>query len=370
MKQIVIVSDAIAPWHVGGKEERLRQLAADFRNEELELNFATMKWWEGSAPTNHLALCKKYPLYTASGKRATIQAIKFAFSCLKLFRVKADLIEVDQIPFLQIYAVWLVARIRRIPFTVTWHEVWGKEYWQEYSPRIAAIAALIERIAMMLPDQIIAVSNLTADRLKEAGVRQSKITTIEASLDVDNLSHFDTALPGHDLLFAGRLIEHKRVDVLIRAAEIVSKHHPKISFGIVGDGPERESLERLSHSIGLSKNIIFHGELPERSDVIGLMKKSRVFPSASEREGFGLAVGEALALGMQVSVADHPDNAAVDFVINHPRGRVLEENTPDAHAEAILEMLDFEADHSVLSSSISHYRMSEQYESLWKKLIK
>ena len=370
MKHIVIVSDAISPWHIGGKEERLRQLAVDFNHEELELSFATMKWWEGDAPAHHIALCKKYPLYTETGKRSTSQAIKFALSCLKLIRVKADLIEVDQIPFLQIFPVWLVTRIRRIPMTVTWHEVWGKEYWQEYSLRIAFVAALIERIAMKLPNQIIAVSNMTADRLKVAGVRTSKITIIEASLDVDDLNHFDTNLPGHDLLFAGRLIEHKRVDVLIRATEIVRNRHPRISLGIVGDGPERESLEQLSREIGISNNVTFHGELPERSDVIGLMKKSRVFPSASEREGFGLAVGEALALGMHVSVADHPDNAAVEFVINHPRGRVLEENTPMAHAEAILEMLDFEADHSTLSSGISHYRMSEQYEMLWKKLIK
>jgi hypothetical protein len=184
-KKVVIVSDALAPWHKGGKEERYEQLAKHFQSYDIEIVFATMKWWQGIDPQGYVSICPKISMYNSNGGRSVWQSIRFALACLKVFRMKPDLIECDQIPFLQIFTLWFVAKLRRIPMTVTWHEVWGIQYWQEYAPKIASFAAICEKLTMRLPDRIIANSEFTANRLRAFGVDNNRLEVIENKLDFE-----------------------------------------------------------------------------------------------------------------------------------------------------------------------------------------
>ena len=69
-----------------------------------------------------------------------------------------DVIEADHMPYLQLLPLRIVASIRRVPFVVTWHELWGPKYWRQYlGTQLGVIAAGIERLATRLPGMIIAV---------------------------------------------------------------------------------------------------------------------------------------------------------------------------------------------------------------------
>ena len=339
-KRVVIVSDALYPWHVGGKEERYRQIAEGFDSDEIEILFATMRWWNGPTPLSHVAISNRYSLYTKSGKRSVMQATRFGLSTWRIFSLKPDLIEADQIPFLQIFPLKLISLILRIPLTVTWHEVWGKEYWNEYSPILAPLASRIEKLSYGLPDKFIAVSHHTAERLIENGIAASKIVVVENGLNTTAINEASTDLHGHDVLFVGRLIAHKCVDILIHAMDLLRRQSLKVNMGIVGDGPERRALETQVSQLGLSKVITFHGHFENHNDVIGLMKKSKVFVSASEREGYGIAVREALAVNMKVILNNHPNNAAKNAIVNPSQGVILEKNAIHSFANAIREVLD------------------------------
>jgi hypothetical protein len=130
-KRVVVVSDTMYPWFIGGKEERLRVLRNHLDTEKFEVIFATMKWWDGPAPESHHAICKKIDIYH-NGRRSIFSSLYFALSCFKVLRFKPDLVEADQMPFLQIWPLKLVCLFLRIPLCVTWHEVWGPKYWREY----------------------------------------------------------------------------------------------------------------------------------------------------------------------------------------------------------------------------------------------
>jgi glycosyltransferase involved in cell wall biosynthesis len=367
--KVVIVSDALAPWHKGGKEERYEQLAKHFQSDNIEIIFATMKWWQGKDPQGYVAICPRISMYNSDGGRSVWQSICFAIACFKVFKFKPDLIECDQIPFLQIFTLWIVAKLRSIPMTVTWHEVWGIQYWQEYAPRIARFAAICEKLTMRLPDRIIANSEFTASRLLSFGVATNRIVVIENKLDIDFLKKATTDLAGYQILFAGRLIAHKRVDILLKTVEILKHKHPNICLGIIGDGPESKTLKQIAFDLKIEDNVKFLGEISRHEDVIGIMKKSEIFVSASEREGYGQSVLEALYLELMVIVANNPNNAAANIVNSNQNGIVLKDNKPELYVKAISELLTKQKSKSFSNLELDSETLSSLYLHEWEEML-
>jgi glycosyltransferase involved in cell wall biosynthesis len=368
-KKVVIVSDALAPWHKGGKEERYEQLAKHFQSDDIEIVFATMKWWQGKDPQGYVSICPRIAMYNSDGGRSVWQSVRFAVACLKVYKLKPDLIECDQIPFLPIFTLWFVAKLRRIPITVTWHEVWGIQYWQEYAPKIARFASICEKLTKRLPDRIIANSEFTANRLRAFGVTNNRLVIIENKLDFEFMKNATTDLVGYQILFAGRLIAHKRVDILLKAVEILKRDYPNVCLGIIGNGPESKTLKQIACDLKIEDNVKFLGEISKHEDVIGIMKKSEIFVSASEREGYGQSVLEALYLGLNVIVADNPNNAAVKIVDNNEYGIVLKENEPQLYAESISELLTKKKSKPFSSFPLDSETLSSLYLHEWEEML-
>jgi glycosyltransferase involved in cell wall biosynthesis len=116
--------------------------------------------------------------------------------------------------------------------------------------------------------------------------------------------------PGTDLLFVGRLLEHKGVDVLIDAVAELSGRGTLLSLTIVGEGPEGTELRKRATARKLTSQIMFTGELASHAGVIGRMKSARLIVLPTRREGFGLVALEAMACGTPVITTNHPDNFA------------------------------------------------------------
>jgi glycosyltransferase involved in cell wall biosynthesis len=263
-------------------------------------------------------------MYTGD-RRSMLQSILFAISCLRMLVIgRFDVIEADHMPYLQLYPLRVVAWIRRVPLVVTWHEVWGTSYWDQYLGGFAGrIAALIERTATKIPDRIVAVSSGTAEQLIKMGVPSSKISILWAGVSVDELDLVQPATNSPDIICAGRLIAHKRVDLVLEAVALLRDEGKDRTLSVTGSGPEKERLIAQSHTLGINDLVTFHGELPESEQVWSLMKGARVCAAPSEREGFGLAVAESLAAGTPVVVVDHPSNASRHLVDNEITGSVI-----------------------------------------------
>ncbi len=114
------------------------------------------------------------------------------------------------------------------------------------------------------------------------------------------------------MLFAGRLIPDKHVDVLLHAFDRGAP--ADATLGIVGDGPERDALEMQAQALDSSHQITFLGFLEEYEEVLAQMRAASVFVSPSTREGFGITFVEAMAAGCTVIGADHPDSAADEVI--------------------------------------------------------
>jgi glycosyltransferase involved in cell wall biosynthesis len=339
---VAVVSDAVHPFHVGGKETRYRFLIEQMTAQGASVDVYTMKWWNGGStyedgPVKLHALMRNRPMYR-NGKRRISQAVMFAASTFALVGAEFDVIEADQMPYLQLLPLRLVASVKRRPLVVTWHEFWGPSYWQGYLGRLGPVAARIERLATHLPDAIIAVSPETERRLREAKTLKP-ITVISAGVDLASIDAVAPSRPGFDVLFAGRLIAHKQLDLALRAVAQLAGEGRKLSFGIVGEGPAEVSLRLLSRQLGIEGQVSFLGRLETDVKLWGLMKASRVFLLPSVREGFGLVILEAIACGVPVVVVRHPDNFAAELVSEGRTGWIAA-STVDGIATALSGAMD------------------------------
>jgi glycosyltransferase involved in cell wall biosynthesis len=106
------------------------------------------------------------------------------------------------------------------------------------------------------------------------------------------------------LVFTGRLVPHKGVDLIVRALPDLPKD---VKLLVVGRGPRLSELHALARRLGVDDRIRFcpdvsDTELPQYLRAGDLF----VFPSQNRLEGFGLVVAEALAAGLPVVIADMP----------------------------------------------------------------
>lgn len=114
---------------------------------------------------------------------------------------------------------------------------------------------------------------------------------------VEAIGRFVTA--GKDILCLGRLARHKRVDRIIRTFSLLSRTQPDQILHIVG--PEWDvkhgDLHAVAAECGVRERVRFHGVLPNDS-LRKLCRSCGFFWSASEYEGFGMTLVEAMSVGL------------------------------------------------------------------------
>jgi len=363
--KIAFVSDAIYPYNKGGKEKRLFEVSTRLAKEGFDVTIYCMKWWKGKEQERMengvrlKAISPLFPLYVDS-KRSIKQAVFFMLHCFKLLREDFDIMDVDHMPHLVLFSTKIVCILKRKKLIGSWNEVWGKAYWNSYLGGLKGqLAYVVETISVRLPDVIISISLHTTQKLRKDLKVRTPIYTIPLGVDQKVIDAVTPAKNHVDILYAGRLLSHKNVDTLIKAIALVKKKHPSISSLIVGEGPERESLEKLAKELDIEKSVKFFDFIAGDTALYAQMKSAKVFVLPSLREGFGLVTIEANACGIPVVVVNHPDNAAKDLVKNGVNGYIVE-NTSEDMAEKIMKLLT--------TKKRDYRKYSEQYN--WDILIK
>ena len=156
-------------------------------------------------------------------------------------------------------------------------------------------------------DGVIAVSRAAAATLRRHGVPDSRIRVIphgvEALPDMGDgaaaRGEFGIPPDAPLVVTVGRLDPMKGHACLLEAAAEVRRHFPSARFLLVGGGPLAEDLRARARALGLEGAVLFAGV---RNDVPRLLRAADLFafPSLDEREGFGIALLEAMACGLPV----------------------------------------------------------------------
>lgn len=108
----------------------------------------------------------------------------------------------------------------------------------------------------------------------------------------------DELQKGLRILSIGRLVPLKHVDALVRAVAAMKTR--EVTLTIAGEGPSRFGLQKLVRRMGVGERVRFVGAV-KMADVRQLMREHDVFVLTSDaREGWGMTVSEALAVGLSV----------------------------------------------------------------------
>lgn len=342
--KIAFVYDAVYPFKIGGVEKRIWELSKRLSARGHEVHIFGMKLWDGPPDIFregvHLhGVCRKMRFHSGSGSgRAIFPALLFSIALVYplLRKGRFDVIDCQNFPYFPCFTAWIVSATMRSRLVITWAEVWGS-YWQDYLGKIGIFGEIIEKLASGLPGQVIAISAATRSQLQNLGVGKD-ITIVPCGVDLNKVRIVPSAPEKSDVIFVGRLIRDKHVDILIGALSRLKGSFPELKCIIVGRGPEEECLKGRVSLGKLEDNVRFIGFTPDYDDILSLMKSSRMCVLPATREGFGIVALEALACGIPVITADHPGNA-IKGLADIGNVRVVPLSV-EAFAEAIREGIE------------------------------
>ncbi len=335
--RIAFVYDAVYPWIKGGVERRIYEIGRRLSRRH-EVHWFSLEWWCGGERSLDGILLHGVgggrPLYV-NGKRSISEALYFGLKLLSGLKRDVDLIDVQAFPYFSCFSSKVHSMTAGACMAVTWHELWGS-YWFEYLGAKGLAGWAVERAVLKLTNMHITVSDVTRRSLESIGVNAEVIPN---GIDFEHIAGVPKSGEESDMVFAGRLVKEKNVDLIIRAVRILRDSIPDISCVIIGDGPEKHSLVSLSEQLGVSGNIVFKGFLEDHDEVIACMKSSKVFILPSTREGFGIVVLEANACGLPVVTVRHDRNAAYSLVEEGLNGFTCPVS-PEKIAEKTLEAME------------------------------
>jgi len=340
--RLLIVYDGVYPASVGGVEHRNQQLALALAERGHNVTLAGWVEPDTTPPTgvSIVPLGPARPLHTRAGRRSRWAALRLAWQTARLDVRGFDVVETASIPLLHLFGLARRCRRAGIPLIVTWHEFWG-DYWREYFDPgrfgfgLWRLYRWIERRAARL-GKAIAVSPTIATRV--AAARRTEVPVVPNGARLDTLADIGTAAGSRSgtFVYAGRLIEHKRIDLLLDALALVESD---ARLEVIGDGPQRPSLEARAQALGVDRHVEFCGMLPTPEEVWRRIARADCLVIPSEREGFGLTALEAMALGTPVIYCSSPHSAVGDLVRDGVDG-VGTEPAPRPLAAAIERFID------------------------------
>jgi glycosyltransferase involved in cell wall biosynthesis len=315
--RIAYVYDAIYPYVAGGAERRNYEIGRRLAARGHDVQLIGFRWWDGEPVRAEHGMTlrgvgKAPALHDASGRRTFREALTFAARVAPaLARTDADIIECSSIPYLPTFVAAALNRVRRVPLVVCWHEYMG-EGWRAYAGRRATIAARVERQSARFGARRIAVSEFTMRRLPPG----PPVSIVENGADVAAIAAHASTTRTVDVVAAGRLVPHKRINLLLQAIALL----PGRTAQIIGDGPERARLEAEARALGIDDRVTFRGRLPDATAVYAELGRAKTALVSSEQEGFGIAVVEAQAAGTPPVVVRSALSAASELVADGETG--------------------------------------------------
>ena len=167
------------------------------------------------------------------------------------------------------------------------------------------------------------------------------------------------------VVFAGRHIPEKQATALVPAIARAREQVPELRCEIFGDGPARPEVLRLIAEHGLEGSVDAPGFVDEER-LRGALRRALCLALPSKREGYGLVVVEAAALGVPSVVVRGPDNAATELVEEGVNGEVADSVEPSELAAAILRV--HAAGHALRESTAGWFERNTDRLSLDRSL--
>jgi glycosyltransferase involved in cell wall biosynthesis len=295
------------------------------------------------------------------------QPISFGYKSLRKLIKENDVIHHHYpFPTMELALLRNLKKIENKSFIITWHANIANSRWswieKIYDPIINKLLKRADWIIITSP-QILELSQI----LKQY---RNKVKVIPLSFDPKFSSSKRKEYPTErvfNLLFVGKLRKYKGLEYLLKAVE-----HLPVKLNIVGDGEEKDALERQVEFLNLKNKVSFYFDLSD-NELSLMYKKSDLFilPSVNEAEAFGVVQLEAMSNGLPVINTNL--KSGVPYVsLNEITGLTVEPKNTEALKKAIERIIfdkrlfeEFSTNSLSRSLEFSRNKMAQSYFNLY-----
>jgi glycosyltransferase involved in cell wall biosynthesis len=256
---------------------------------------------------------------------------------LAVWQTSRDLTVIHEPNPVALVSDWITRQ--RGPLVVWFHSEVLRPQWKYrlmYRPFLRRVLRRAARIVVSSPNLAVHAAELQPFRDKcvpiPFGIDRSRLDATPATMR--RVSELRASVPGPRLLFIGRLVPYKGVDVLLRAMARVNA-----TAWLIGDGPQRQRLEAEAGRLQVTDRVQFLGPLSD-AEVVAHLHACDVFvlPSVTHAETFGMVQLEAMTCGKPVVSTNVP--SGVPWVNRHDEtGIVVEPGDAEALADALNRLL-------------------------------
>lgn len=231
-----------------------------------------------------------------------------------LKRFKPDIIHLHTPLTVGVDAV-LAARFFNKPLVGTVHVYFSESgylRWLKYKVAVKIVDKVVQRFLNFIfrqCDLVLVPSKMLITELNKEGFEKplsylpNGVSVQKITASIKEKGNFKTkyGLKERVILHFGRLSHEKNVDVLIKSFHLLLRKHKNISLFIIGDGPTKNRLIRLTKKMGIEKNVIFTGFIDHQILLSsGILCIADLFATASPMENNPMVVLEAMACGLPI----------------------------------------------------------------------
>jgi glycosyltransferase involved in cell wall biosynthesis len=346
--RVAIVYDCLFPYTVGGGERWYRYLAEGLRDANADVTYLTRRQWDEQPlipGIRVVAVSSRSELYDSRGARKLGPTLRFGaglFRWLVGHRREFDIVEVANFPFWSVLAVRAALAGTGIQVVVDWFEIWSLRFWNAYAGRVTGtIGYAVQHCCLAVSPTIVVLSASNARRLRALGrIGTPLVLAGLLPSEVASSDESDALVVGEPpyVLFAGRHIFDKGVDLLPRAFAAAHRIRPDLRFVIAGDGPLRNNVAEECDQLGIGPAVSILGFVSDE-ELEYLVSRASCVVVPSRREGYGFMPVDAMGKGTPVVTAGFDENLAVDHIESGRNGFVATPPGPDELAGAIVRVL-------------------------------
>ncbi len=337
--KVLVFTDYFPP-HVGGGVEKAAYeiskmlVESDTEISVLTLNSRNAERFESmNGISVYRAAASDTSGYLRLQSRLSLEAPRLAVKICREF--DPDVLHAHNIFFFTSLVAAGAKRLVRKPLVVTMH-LGPVNMLDGLVGRVTrAYERTIGRWILRSGNQVIAVSKAVKNHAINLGVPEGKVTVIPNGVDLREFSPRANRSERKvkKIAFVGRLFPNKGVCYLVKAAPAILSKYP-VEFVIVGDGPLRREIEKMTDRLGIGKAFRFIRWTPYITDVLS---DCDIFVRPSLTEGMPLTILEAMACSLPVvatSVSGTPE-----LIIDGVTGLLCPPKAPAGLSDAILALI-------------------------------
>lgn len=237
---------------------------------------------------------------------------------------------------------FLAPLLTKIPVVAFIHEVAG-EIWDFMLPfPLGTIGKIIEKLLFLFYRNSLFWTDAPSmiPELVSYGIPKNNITAIPCPIiHPPKLKKIPEKEPHPTFVFLNRIVPMKGIEDILMAFHYLHQSIPESKLWIVGSGEQTylESLKGKAKILGINESITWWGKVTTE-DKYRLLAQAHLLLHASVKEGWGLVVLEAAAVGTPSVV--YPVTGLVDVVKNGETGVVSHTTSPESLKDSALELIN------------------------------